>query len=841
MTNAVNTTGAAPSAISFVGASEGAAATAPSTSLGNIRLQAAIDNVMRYSANGASFIVIPPSLFSGGSPAAVPGNTGDPAGFGCPVSSGTPRYAGGGPGTYSGSAYGGARPLATGSESDYNASGRASPKINYREALTFVQENYENFADSKSGNITQKSLQEVINDPAAPQEAKDVARYFLIPANRDAMKALNNPVGNQTNSNGEAPRSSAQADYQKALTCVQESYENFADNKSGKITAASLRDVVNDPEAPQEAKDAAFYFLSPANLGAMNALNASNNTVGDPKYSDTTTPRSNSGNVPAGGTEPRNSSWVLSAPGLAEPITVAPNTPATNGSVDTKPPATPAPNLAMSVDTLAKSILFSDDNADVDASVFASIANGGRSEFPPGSPVQIAAKAIMDSPYTQERLCGSGTTFRKADLLKLIPVSHDPDPKTGNLSDTDKNAYNGKKADDPSFFYKNGTHTPAWDNALKAAEGNPARQVNLTAALDSTNNSSVKNAATALSTSAALFNGDSKASYADLVKIAAGTPVSRGAPPLTAADIAAATCLVNNYAANGGKGGGSALDKILRGDADFNTKEMGMFSADRTAAVASTTTMPAPTAAEAKTAADAKTLASSLLFTSDKSNVSWTTLEAIASGKQTAYPTGSPEQLAAKAIFDTPGAKAKLCGAGDNFTKGDLLKLSPPAHAADPTTGGISKTDKDAYNKKSANDPSFFYKDGTHTPEWYFAMKTSEGNPARQAELIRAIDSTSAAGVKQAMTILSTSKALYNGDGKASYGDLVKISEDKPVRGGALAPTADETAAAKALIENYVANGGKGGTVNGGKSKLDLVLGSDADFRDKEFNAQLNA
>ncbi len=638
---------------------------------------------------------------------------------------------------------------------------------------------------------------------------------------------------------------SAAAEHRQALEGLQQNYGYFPKDANGYITKQSLEQVANDPNAPPAARRAAIYLLDPAHQKELNALGTSRQTY----QGDVTSQDGEFGYEYFAGeqTQPDLPQYpgVLQFPPLGMPsgFEQARYNPQPDIEIDPaalqrelqqmRDSSKPQPDMQTNVTTLAASALFTDPKAEVSWSVLQSVADGSQSAYPMGSPQQLAAKALMDSPGAKTRLCGAGDTFKKDDLLKLS-TGYTPDPKTGAMSDADKASYNAKQADDPSFFFKDGSHTPAWDAAVKAAAGDPARLSSLTAAMDPTSTAAVEKAANVLAGSNALFDGDDKASYDELLRISQGQPRASGRPAPTPEETAAAKCLIDNYNANGGKGGGSRLDQILGGDSKFDTNEMKNNGATAVAQIPMTTGLPTPTAAETKIGNDAQTLANCLLFTSELGKVQWSTLEAMANGSNPAYPKGSPEQLAAKEILDTPGAKAKLCGDGEDFTKGDMMKLVPRALTADPATGGMSAADKDAINQKPVDDPSFFYKDGSHTAEWDLAMKASEGDPARQAQLVAAMDATSPAGVKQAMSVLQNSNALWKGDDKASTAELRNVAQGLPPGKGAPVPTAEEIAAAQCLLNNYDATGGKGG-----KSKLDLVLNGDDKFSMKEFNNQI--
>jgi len=91
--------------------------------------------------------------------------------------------------------------------------------------------------------------------------------------------------------------------------------------------------------------------------------------------------------------------------------------------------------------------------------------------------------------------------------------------------------------------------------------------------------------------------------------------------------------------------------------------------------------------------------------------------------------------------------------------------------------------------------------------------------------------------VKDSAKILLDGGSLFAGDGKASYRDLLTIASGNAIKAGdkygtgrTYQPTPAETAAASVLIENYLANGGKGGG-----SALDLMLDGGTDFNQKHF------
>lgn len=89
-------------------------------------------------------------------------------------------------------------------------------------------------------------------------------------------------------------------------------------------------------------------------------------------------------------------------------------------------------------------------------------------------------------------------------------------------------------------------------------------------------NAEVKNATNFLLGGQALFAGDDKASMQDVIDLANGKPHTHNGKTymVSPGEMQAARCLLDQYKFSGGKGKGSALDLILKGDDTFSRPEM---------------------------------------------------------------------------------------------------------------------------------------------------------------------------------------------------------------------------------------------------------------------------
>ena len=214
---------------------------------------------------------------------------------------------------------------------------------------------------------------------------------------------------------------------------------------------------------------------------------------------------------------------------------------------------------------------------------------------------------------------------------------------------------------------------------------------------------------------------------------------------------------------------------------------------------------------------------------SDPGKLSYDDLQKLANGTNPAFPPAQFPglQAAAKEIAASPNLYARYCGTDGSLTKKDLDKLQTDTAAAAVDINNLTPEQTAKYNGKPANDPSFFYKDGEHTPQYDIAMKAAANNPGRAADLAAAFGD-SPSELKRAMGTLLNNKALFGHDHKASIGELRKLAGSTSDN----VNTKQAIQAAKTLVANYDANGGK----NGPNALFDAA-GKDEKFDTKEWEA----
>jgi hypothetical protein len=323
---------------------------------------------------------------------------------------------------------------------------------------------------------------------------------------------------------------------------------------------------------------------------------------------------------------------------------------------------------------------------------------------------------------------------------------------------------------DQAFWVGNTSeHTQAWFDAKVLAENSPGMDPKKIDAIDKALNprdpASVQKAGNTLTQGTALFAGDEKASYNDLVQIAKGNPVKTGKPEPTPEETAAAKCLVANYPLNKGKEGTSTLKTLMENGMEKNGVELNLKE------------------------------------------------------MKVAYPASTDKATPAATTTATP----------------------PPAKPAERTIEQVraaypSAADQAALVKKDPSDQAFWVDNTSeHTQAFFDAQTLAHNSPGMDDKIIAGLDNAlnprNDASVQKAGNILTKGTALFAGDEKASWKDLVAISKGNPVKAGKPGPTYEETAAAKCLVDNYTNHGGAVGD-----SKLNELITAGVKMNGVELN-----
>ena len=118
------------------------------------------------------------------------------------------------------------------------------------------------------------SMPSVLSSPQLQSAINNVMRYLGNGAPAASATSSCRPGEGGSSCNGSVSGLAAE-EHKQALRGLQNNYGYFPKDKNGYITKESLQQVMNDKNAPPDARNAAAYFLNPSHQNAMNALDTS--------------------------------------------------------------------------------------------------------------------------------------------------------------------------------------------------------------------------------------------------------------------------------------------------------------------------------------------------------------------------------------------------------------------------------------------------------------------------------------------------------------------------------------------------------------------------------------